>query len=69
MVSPLITSKLNEALDRVIHFLHIPLWWPMKPWLLQLDKIQRQKESPLIKKETKLLQYADDTTAVLSDIN
>ena len=54
MVSRLITSQLNEELDKEIHFLHISLWWPLKPWLSQ---------------ETKLLQYADDTTAVLSDTN
>ena len=41
MVSRLITSQLNEELDKEIHFLHISLWWPLKPWLSQLDKIQR----------------------------
>ena len=41
MVSPLITSQLNEELGKEIHFLHISLWWWLKPWLLQLHKIQR----------------------------
>ena len=41
MVSPLITSQLNEELGKEIYFLHISLWWSLKPWLLKLDKIQR----------------------------
>ena len=42
MVSPLITSQLNEELGEEIHslFLINSLQWPLKPWLLQLDKIQ-----------------------------
>ena len=31
MVSPPITSQLNEDLGKEIHFSHISLWWPLKP--------------------------------------
>jgi len=41
MALPLITSQLSEELGKEIHFLHTSLWWPLKSWLLQLDKIQR----------------------------
>ena len=71
MVSPLSTSQSNEELGKEIHFLHISLWWPLKPWLLQFNRQNSKINGITIdKKETKLLQqYADDTTAVLSDIN
>ena len=70
MVSPLSTSQLNEELGKEFHFLHISLWWPLKPWLLQFNRQNSKINGITIdKKETKLLQCADDTTVVLSDIN
>jgi len=55
MVDPLIISQLNEELGKEINFLR----------RIQLTV----KGITIDKKETKLLQYADDTTVVLSDIN
>ena len=32
---------IKRGVSKEIHFLHTSLWWLLKSWLLQLDKIQR----------------------------
>ena len=48
----------------------ISLFWLLKHWRLPLDKNNSEIKGIFIgKEETKLLQYVDDSTAVLSDKN
>ena len=71
MVSHLIILHQNEESGREeIFSLHIYMQQLLKFWQLQFNKIYKLllKGITVRKKETKLLHYADDTTAVLSDI-
>ena len=65
-----VTLLLKGVLDKVIASLHICLW--LKPKLLKSQFVKTETEIRSIRigeDETKLFQYTDDTSAVLSDID
>ena len=59
---------LSVGLDREIPSLRISLSFVLKYWLLQYEMINI-KGIKISDSETKLLQFADDTTAILADLN
>ena len=71
MASPLITSLLSEELGKEIHYPLSPYLFVVAVKILAIAIRQNStiKGITIGKKETKLLQYADDTTVVFSDIN